>query len=289
MKNILFVLFVLILAFSSKPQHAVNWQNHTDMKQINSIYALNGGVWAASNGGGFYYNHSLDSFQKLTKTDGLYSTSLTAICEDQYGQIWFGSSNGSINIFNPATNSVQTVLDIYNSDRVNKQVNELRASGDTIFVSTEFGLSLMNAKSFTFYDTYYKFGNLSSNIRVVSSFKKNLIYAATEFGIAIQKEGASNLSAPESWSIYNTSNGLPSNLIRKVNIFNDTLIAATDKGLSMFNGNTWQTFIPSLSGVGIVDILVSNDSLFISHGSAISVYYQGLTAPYFISPFEIKK
>ncbi len=77
--------------------------------------------------------------------------------------------------FDPKDRSVRTILDIYNSDRVNKQINDLRVSGDTIFISTEFGLSLINSNSFVFYDTYYKFGNLSSNIRVVSTFKHNLM------------------------------------------------------------------------------------------------------------------
>lgn len=282
----LFATFFSITVYSQQP---TNWKNHTDMKQINSIQALENGVWAATSGGGFFYDASLDNFKKLSKTDGLFSTSLTATCVDNYGKVWFGSSSGAINIYDPINNSVRTILDIYNSDKINKQINELKVSGDTIFISTEFGLSLMDSKALVFYDTYYKFGNLSSNIRVVSTFKNNLIYASTEFGVAIQKDGALNLSAPESWNIYNTTNGLSSNVIRKIIIYRDTIIAATDKGLSMFNGINWQTFLPSYNNINIIDILVSNDSLIISHGSSISVYYQGTVTTIFTSPFEIRK
>lgn len=282
----LFATFFSITVYSQQP---TNWKNHTDMKQVNSIQALENGVWAATSGGGFFYDASLDNFKKLTKTDGLFSTSLTAACIDNYGKVWFGSSSGAINIYDPINNSVRTILDIYNSDKINKQINELKVSGDTIFISTEFGLSLMDSRALVFYDTYYKFGNLSSNIRVVSTFKNNLIYASTEFGVAIQKDGALNLSAPESWNIYNTTNGLSSNVIRKIIIYRDTIIAATDKGLSMFNGINWQTFLPSYNNINIIDILVSNDSLIISHGSSISVYYQGTVTTIFTSPFEIRK
>lgn len=282
----LFATFLSILLHSQQP---TNWKNHTDMKQVNSIQALENGVWAATGGGGFFYNGSLDNFKKLTKTNELFSTSLTATCVDNYGKVWFGSSSGALNVFDPANNSVRNILDIYNSDRVNKQINELRISGDTVFISTEFGLSLMDSKSLVFYDTYYKFGSLSSNIRVVSTYKNNLIYASTEFGIAVQKAGALNLSAPESWNIYNTTNGLPSNLIRKIRLYRDTIIAATDKGLSMFNGTFWQTFLLSFNNISILDILVSNDSLIISHENSISVYYQGIVTTTFTSPFEIRK
>lgn len=289
MKNILIILFVTSLSAVMFSQQPANWKNHTDMKQVNSIQALNDGVWAATNGGGFFYDNTLDSYKKLAKTEGLFSTTLTAACVDNYGKVWFGSSTGALNVFDPSDNSVQTILDIYNSDRVNKQINELRTLGDTIFISTEFGLSLIDTKSLTFYDTYYKFGNLSSNIRVVSTFSSNLIYTATEFGIAAQKAGATNLSAPESWNIYNTSSGLPSNIVRKIRTFDNMLIAATDKGLSQFNGSSWQAFLPSFNGVSIIDIQVSNDSLFISHGNSISVYNQGSITTIFSCPFEIRK
>ena len=176
----------------------------------------------------------------------------------------------------PSTNSIRTILDIYNSDKVNKQINELSVSGDTIFISTEFGLSLIDSKSFVFYDTYYKFGNLSSNIRVISTFKHNLIYACYRiWNCRSESKELQTYLLPNRGMFITTSNGLSSNYIRKVRLFRDTIIAATDKGLSMFNGTSWQTFLPSFNNISIIDILVSNDSLLISHGNSISVYYQG--------------
>jgi ligand-binding sensor domain-containing protein len=259
------------------------------MKQVNSVQAIDNGVWAATGGGGFIYDAKLDSYKSLTKTDGLFSTSLTATCVDNHEKVWFGGSSGDLNVYDPDDNSFRTILDIYNSDKVNKQINEAITFGDTIFLSTEFGLSLIDSKSFVFYDTYYKFGNLSSNIRVSSTAKYNLIYAATDFGIAVQKSGATNLSAPESWNVYNTNNGLPSNIIRKVRSFRDTIIAATDKGLSMFNGTSWQNFLPGFTNVNIFDIHVSNDSLLISYGNNIGLYYQGSLTTIFTSQFDIRK
>jgi ligand-binding sensor domain-containing protein len=289
MKINLTFLFATFLSVTLHSQQQTNWKNYTDMKQVNSVQALGDGVWAATGGGGFFYNTFSNDFKRLTKTDGFFSTALTATCVDSTGKVWFGSSSGEISVFNPSDNSTRTILDIYNSNNVNKQINELYVSGDTVFISTEFGLSLIDSKSFVFYDTYNKFGNLSSNIRVVSTFKHNLIHASTEFGIAVQKAGAINLSAPESWNVYTTGNGLPSNIIRKVRLFRDTIIAATEKGLSMFNGTSWQTFLPSFNNISIIDILVSNDSLLISHGNSISAYYQGVVSSIFTSPFDIRK
>lgn len=289
MKNYLIILFAAIQTTTVFSQQLSNWKNYNDMKQINALHALNEGIWAASSGGGFYYDLASKVYKKINKTDGLFATNLTAVCVDNFGKIWFGSSNGAINVFNPSDNSMQTILDIYNSDRVKKQINELRVLGDTIYVSTEFGLSLINSKSLAFYDTYYKFGNLASNVSVVSTFKTNLIFAATEFGIAAQKVGATNLSAPESWNIQTTSNGLPSNIIRKVRLFNNDLIAATDKGIARFNGTSWESFVPNLANKSIIDIFVSNDTLYISHENSISIFTHENLTTIFNSSFEIRK
>lgn len=287
MKKILISLFASTFLATALPQQLTNWQNYTDMKQVKSIQSNQNGVWAATGGGGFYYNSLLNEYTRLTKTEGLFSTSLTAVCVDNYGKIWFGGSAGDLNVYNPNDNSIRTLLDIYNSDKVNKQINDLSVSGDTILISTEFGLTVVDSKSLVFYDTFYKFGNLSSNIRVTSTFKDQKIYAATEFGIAIQKDGATNLSAPESWNVFNTSNGLPSNLVRKIKNFNNTIIAATDKGLASFDGFAWQVYLPDFVNVNIKDIFISNDSLFILNGNTISVYYQGIVNAIFNSPIEI--
>lgn len=282
----LFALLFSLIIYSQQPTH---WQNHTDMKQIQSLQTLEDGVWCASGGGAFYYENNSQTFKIFTKIDGLFSTDLSAICVDLYDQVWFGSSNGAINVFNPANNTMQSVLDIYSSDRVNKKINEIRFIGDTIFVSTEFGLSLINSKSLTFYDTYSKFGTLTSFTKVISSFKHDLIYACTESGLAVQKIGATNLSAPESWNVFTISNGLPTNVTREVGLYRDTIIVSTEKGFSFFNGSSWQSFLTTFTNVGIVDFIIKGDSLIISHGSKISLYYQGNVSTLFDSPFEIRK
>lgn len=289
MKVIKSILLVLLLSCISFPQLPTNWKNYTDMKKVVSIQALRDGIWAASNGGAFFYNTSNSEYKTLLKTDDLFSTSLTAVCVDNEGKVWLGGSDGSLNVFNPSQNIIRNILDIHNSDFVNRQINELAVFGDTIFISSQFGLSLVNFSSLEFLDTYFKFGNLPSNIKVVSTLKHGLIYVCTESGIAIQKPGAVNLSAPESWDIFTTVNGLPSNVIRKLVLFGDSIIAATDKGLAKFNGVNWQTYLPSFNNVNVLDLLVKKDSLIISHGGSISIYYQGILNTIFSSSIGINK
>ncbi len=250
------LLLFCLLSLSIFPQQLTNWQNYSNLKIATGVSSAGQEIWASTTGGAFLYNSVTDSFKVLNKTNGLTGSDLNAINIDNSGKIWFGSSDGIINIYNPLTDEFNVILDIYNSDRNVKGINDLLVSGDTIFAATDFGVSLISSDNFFFYDTYFKFGNFNSYTKVNSISKYNLLYISTEAGAAIQKPGAINLSAPESWNVYTTSNGLPSNNINKIVIYNDTVFAGTDNGVAVFNGTSWYSYLPDIASTNISDFLV---------------------------------
>ncbi len=270
----LIVILFLLVSFLVYPQNITEWQNYTDMKIVRSISSDNNEVWAAADGGVFSYKSSTNTFTKFSKVDGLNGVSITAATIDKYGKVWFGSNNGIIDVYNPETKSFRTILDIFNnSDKTLKSINYLSSSGDTIFVASDFGISLINATNYLFFDTFSKFGSLASNTRVNSLLNSGLLYACTNSGIAIQKPGTTNLSAPESWNNYRVSSGLQSDSVLKVVSFGNSIIAATSKGLSQFSNGSWSLFIPQLENIFINDIIVSGDTLFILRSNRILYIY----------------
>lgn len=278
----------LIIIYSSliSPQQFTNWINYTDMKDVKSVFASGNTFVAASTGGGFGYNISDQSYQKFNKADGLTGIELTAVTKDQYGKIWFGSNSGVIDVYDPLTGSIKSIVDIANSDKANKSINQLYASGDTIYAATDFGISLLNAKSFVFIDTYFKFGSLPSNIKVKSITKTNLIYASTEAGVAIQKPGTVNLSAPESWDVYpQLAPGL-SNNANKIVFFEDKLVVASTRGISSFNGSTWQALLPEFN-VNVPDLFVKDNILYIITDNTLYSYSSGNLNTLFSSPAKL--
>lgn len=271
MKYIGSLILSLIFALNLFPQQTFNWKNYTDMKITNDVTVTSDGFWAATDGGAYFYNQGLAEFKTLNKAEGLMGISLTAVCSDNYGKIWFGSSDGVIDIYDPATESFHSILDIFNSDKTSKRINKISVRGDTVFVATDFGLSLIDSKNYSFYDTYLKFGLFTSNIKVKNIFIDDLIYLATESGVAIQKVGAVNLSAPESWNVYNQSSGLSSNAINKLIKYNNFVIAATDNGLSILNGAIWQNYL-GISATKVIDLLVDGNLLYILTASAVYTF-----------------
>ncbi len=286
MKYASFILFVFVFISTALSQNATGWKNYTDMKPVEAIASDTSGIWAASSGGGFNYNINNKSFYTLHKADGLSGESLTAVTVDNTGKVWFGSADGKIDIYNPKDRSIKSLLDIYNSDKIQKGINDLNISGDTIIVSTDFGISLIDSKNYTFYDTFFRFGNLSSNLRVNNTIKSQIIYAALVSGVAIQKAGSQNLSAPESWNVYTSQQGLPSDSVNKIVFYNGKLIAATSRGLSEFDGTSWKKIIPQLGG-NINDMLAVGDTLFILSQNRINAYNNNTLTSIYNSQYPI--
>ncbi len=271
--RILFCLLIVpIILFSASAQQFSNWQNYTALKNVSDVAIIDDGFWSASSGGAFQYLNSTNQFKTLHKSDGLKGSVLTCVTVDNTGKTLFGSVDGIIDIYDISDNSFNVILDIYNSNQINKKINDLVSSGDTLIVSSDFGVSLINVNNFLFFDTFFKFGSFPSNTSVNSTLKTNLFYVCTDVGIAIQKAGAINLSAPESWNVYSTGQGLPSNKTLNASFYNGELIVSTDKGFSRFENGTWSNFIIELTNKNISDFQVNGDSILILSVNNIYLY-----------------
>jgi ligand-binding sensor domain-containing protein len=258
MRNILLllILFCTIIA-AQQPGTVVNY---TSMKNVNNIYLKDNKIYAATEGGIFTYNITDSTFFKLNKGNGLGSQSNTAVAVDNQNKIWIGSSLGIIDVYNPTTGSITKILDIYNSDKTKKQINDITVKGDTVFVSTDFGLSLINSKTLSFIETIIKFGSFSGDIKVTNITIDGLIYVNTQSGLAIQKPNVTNLSSPESWNTYTLPSSFGVTSINKIAKYGNLLLIATNKGIFNFENNTFVLY--ALAGYNLVDVLPVETGLY---------------------------
>jgi len=279
-------LFVLLASVITYTQQFTNWKNYTDMKDVRNVRAFSNGVWAATGGGAFLYSGSSNSFTSLNKAEGLKGIDLTTVTLDRLGNVWFGSTNGTIDIFNPGENSFRVILDIFNSNQTNKSINDLIISGDTIIVSSDFGVSLIDTDNLLFFDTFFKFGDFPTNTKVNSAVKIDLIYICTDEGVAIQKQNAVNLSAPESWNVYRQGNGLPSNKTLKAGKFLSDIIVSTDKGFAKLSDTTFIPFLPQFNSIFISDFVIAGDSLLILAANNVYLFNNNQITELYTAPNE---
>ena len=288
--RILFVLLIVpALLTTASAQQFTNWKNYTALKIVQDAAITNTGFWSAATGGAFQYIDANNEYKTLHKSEGLKGNSLSAVIIDNSNRVWFGSTEGIIDIYNPDSNQLDVILDIFNSNQLNKKINDLALTGDTIIVSSDFGVSLISTSSFLFYDTFFKFGTFPTNTRVNSTLKSGLFYICTDQGLAIQKQGAFNLSAPESWNIYSLTQGLPSNKVFKAGFYQGQLIVSTDKGFSRFTNNTWNNFIADLANTNITDFQISGDSILILAQNSIYLYFNQVLSVLYNSTVSLTK
>lgn len=276
------ITLLLIMLTGTSAQEFSNWKNYTDKKVVRSAGVSGDLIWAATSGGLFYYNMVTKSYFTLDKADGLSGSDLNALAIDSEGKVWMGSLSGILEIYNPLTRTTKRISDIANSNFPNKKINSLSVRGDTVFVSTEFGLSLLDARNYVFFDTFFKFAALNANSKIYSSYRDSLIYAGSDFGLIRQIPGSTNLAAPSSWSVYTTQNGLPSNTVYKAGSYKGKLIVSTPRGFSVRNDTVWSSLIPSLNTTPISDFIASGDSLFYLASNSLWLYTGGSPAQVYI-------
>ncbi len=273
MKKSFYYLLLLVIPLSiSTAQTGGTWKNFSDMKTTNAVNADGNIVLAATSGGAYIFNQTDSTYKLFTKSEGLESQNLTAMALNNNNQVWWGADNGSVNIYNLKTNEINSVLDIFRSDKQNKTINNLYSSGDTIFVSTDFGLSLINASALSLGDTFLKFGNFPTETRVISAFKKDLIYLCTDEGIAVQKVGTTNLTAPESWTTYSLGSAISATEVFKILSFDNQILLATNRGIMKFTNSQWQPSI--FNNTAITDMVVGTSKLFVIQGKSVYSYNQ---------------
>lgn len=249
-----------MMAAQQSPVDLGRWKNFTDMKVIRSVASAQDSVWAATSGGLFLYIPSSNRFVKYTNSDGLSSNDLTAVTIDGSGKVWIGSSGGYINSYDPRTGTWLELRGIAESERVQKKIRVLFVRGDSLFVGTDFGISVLQLSRMEFRDTYANLGFPTQAGVNDITIRDNRLWVATDFGISSGALSAPNLSSPTAWTAYTTAAGLPAPMCSAVAQLRDTIVVGTASGLAIFNGTR---FIPvaALDGRAIAGVFERQNDL----------------------------
>lgn len=257
------------------------WKTYTSKRQVRDVAIDRTTIWAATSGGLFSYSTLDQGFSQFATAEGLKTTDLTALTVDGSGNIWIGAANGMLQRYDPRENSWDFIPDISVRLDPQKRINALKAQGDTLFVISEIGVSLFSISRMEFTATYSRFGPgptpLVGGVTDMEFFN-GFFWITTHTGSASTPVGNPNPSSPDSWQVFTTSQGLPSNRCNGLVIYSDTLFAATGNGVAFFRSPGWAVLSGTLSmnvlGIaggtqafpGIAFITVSQEYLYNSSG-----------------------
>lgn len=223
-------------------QQLGKWRTFTDTRNAISLISVDDRVWAATSGGVLAYDTADSSFQTFTNAEGLHSNNVTAIAFDRNGKIWAALSNGFINLIEPESGAIELIVDYERA-----LIQDIFAYGDTIYLALDFGIAEYRLAKEEPKELYRKLGDVQAEIPVQRILvHNNMLYAATDEGIAIADLDFPNLKAPQSWQNITVADGLPGNNVRDLAVYDGRVVAATGSGIAIEESGSWRDLSGSL-------------------------------------------
>ncbi len=248
------------------------WESFTNLTAVRAMtVASNGTVAAAGSGGVFTYDPNTGEFTSTTNAGGLASNDLTAVSLDDAGGLWVGATDGVINHRPAGSVTWRTITDIKDSNRLLKGIKRFVQKGDTLFVVSEFGVSVYRISRREFGDTYASFGYAVSPVCWDVAVARDTVWIATDQGLAAAWLGSTNVSAPTSWTRLGPSQGVPAGSVRSLTTIGDTLLVGTTGGTAVRIAGGFVQH-PSIGAVQAVRLRAYMGMLFsLTNESGVSV------------------
>jgi hypothetical protein len=272
----LFLVFIFAFADNSKAQTLPigGWRMHLPYQKCNYVTGSNTTIWAATDFGLFMLNKADNAIERITKIDGMSDLGISALCYNAGNNTLFvGYEDGNIDLIQG--NVIINLPDIKRSQIIgNKTINNIYFVGDLAYLSTGFGIVVVDTYRKEIKDTYLIGPNgtyLGINEIVTDA---NTIYAATAAGIYYAPINDPYLSNFSTWTKFNNVlNGNSNSIFSTIIIFHNKLIVnktvsnplpTTDIVYTYdFSTSTWDT-LDGFQACHVKDMVVYNQTLFLA-------------------------
>jgi hypothetical protein len=237
---------LLLLGYATAYGQANNsWLGHYSYNNIIDISKSSDKIYAASDNAFFTYDLQTNEIAKVSTINGLSGEEIaTAVYSESTDKYIIGYTTGLIDIYDGITEEIRRVVDIVDKPTIppnRKQINHILEYNNTLYIATDYGISLYDVAALEFGDTYF-IGPNGSQIEVrQTTIMGEYIYAATNIGVFRAIVANDNLIDFEEWERINTNNW------RGIIAFGEDLYAISlTRRVFKFNGTSFslQSQIP---------------------------------------------
>ena len=254
-----------------------DWQLHLPTNRPLRVADAGDRVYVATENAFYFLDKKLNTTQVLSRRDGLNDVSVAALAYDSVTrQTVVAYRNGNIDILQP-TGRVRNLNDILRkSIQGAKNINQVSVAGNRAYVSTSFGLVVVDLVKFEVTDTYSNIGPGGTVVNVLDATQANgALFVATSVGL-LRGQLTSNLLDYRNWTVYQpvplgTNPGQP--IYQALATSAEEVYAAvsgTRAAVYKFipgNPGVWQA-VPGTSGAQIRGLRASSIGLFIIDDAA---------------------
>lgn len=247
---------------------------HLPYQKCKFVTGSNTAVWAATDNGLFRLNKADNALERITKIDGLSDLGISALSYNEGNStLIVGYANGNLDLIQGKT--ITNLPDIKRAQIIgNKSVNNIYFVGNIAYLSTGFGIVVIDTDRKEVKDTYLigpNGGYLFINDIVSDG---TTIYVATVSGIYYAPINDPYLSNFTTWTKFNTViNGHSNSPYNALAIYHGYLIASSAASggfvytydLSTLVWDTLNGYPPSGPGSNVHDLVVQNNRLYLSN------------------------
>lgn len=262
---ILLVFLCLLLktgtSFAQSSIPLGSWRTHLPYNLWTGLTVAGDKVYATANKRSLAVVDQVDNtITPLSKTDGLTGVDYTSIKYNEYtGQTVITYADANIDIIEK-DGSIYNLSELKNKFIVgSKAINHINFNNEFAYLSTDFGLIVINLRKKEVKESYTNIGPNGSTLKVSASSlnqNKDSLYAATDKGLLVARISTSiNLLDFSNWYIFQSQDGLPSS-IKTINYLNDIMIAGTpNDGFYYYTNQKWEkTNLPYTNNLASVNL-----------------------------------
>jgi len=196
------------------------WEGYFSYTKIQAVVDGGDKIYAASENAIFSYDPITEERETITTINGLSGEYISTMHYSiDYDLLIIGYQSGLMEIYSLTTKTVLKVVDILNKTSIppeNKQINHFFEDETSVYISTNYGISVYDLEALEFGDTYY-IGANGSQIQINQTFiNGNLIYAATNTGLKAADINSSNLIDFQTWNTLFPGNFIALNRVQGV-------------------------------------------------------------------------
>ncbi len=276
------IICLLVISTSIHSQQYERWRTHLASYNTTAVAEAENDVYAMADGTIYSYGKNDNNVKMYTKLNGLSDSDVKLIRYNMaVHTLMIVYSNGNIDLM--SRDGMYNLPYLKNAGNIqDKTPNEINFVGDRAYLSTHFGIVVIDMKKKEVSETY-KLG-----MKVYSScLHGEMIYASTERGLyaASTKD---NLMDFNNWKQLPTHGAdFDSKKIVRIGIFQNKLCLCIP-GAGLYYRNDGGQFIPFLKQIYIEGMTIQGDRLLAHTGENLYIYTSLESPAEIVSPGVVK-
>jgi len=264
-KYLPFILILLCFNYIQAQEIAVgSWRMHISYQNASDVTLGIDKVYTASKNGVFIFDQKDNSIQTLTKLDGLSDADISKVgYSSENALLLVGYRNGNVDVV--SDKSIINFPVIKNSSYEFKSINDFMFLNQTCFISTDFGVVVLDLSSLNVLDAYENIGVDGSTLKISQSviYQDSLFLSSDNGVMSGWLDPSNNLKDFNNWKRFDAADNIPPDTATSITIFQGNVFSSINNdGIYKYTG-TWSRE-PYLQGMGINSVSGNNQQMTIS-------------------------